>query len=58
VEVDLLLIRTFAAKGTKRRVGKPGNPRALGARDRQFESDHADCFAVEVVLVRVPVHGD
>ena len=35
-----------------RRVGKPGNPPALGAGDRQFKSDHADCIAVEHVLVR------
>ena len=27
-------------------VGKPGNPPALGAGDRQFKSDHADCIAV------------
>ena len=35
-----------------RRVGKPGNPPALGAGDRQFKSDYADCIAVEHVLVR------
>jgi hypothetical protein len=35
------------------RVGKPGIPRASGARDRRFESDHADLIAVGPVLVRV-----
>ena len=28
------------------RVGKPGIPRASGARDRRFKSDHADLIAV------------
>ena len=28
------------------RVGKPGIPRASGARDRRFKSDHADYIAV------------
>jgi hypothetical protein len=36
-----------------RRVGKPGIPRASGARERRFESDHADSFAAVSVLVRV-----
>ena len=35
------------------RVGKPGIPRAPGARDRRFKSDHADLIAVGPVLVRV-----
>ena len=34
-------------------VGKFGNPRASGARDRQFESDHPDLLiAVGPVLVQ------
>ena len=37
---------------TKQRVEKPGNPPALEAGDRQFKSDHAECIAVELVLVR------
>ena len=35
------------------RVGKSGIPRASGARDRRFKSDHADLIAVGPVLVRV-----
>ena len=52
VEVGSFPDRSFAMNETKRRVGKPGNPPALGAGDRQFKSDHADCIAVELVLVR------
>ena len=33
-------------------VGKPGIPRASGARDRGFKSRHPDFFAVGPVLVR------
>ena len=37
----------------ERRVGKPGIPRASGARERRFKSGHADFLAVGPVLVRV-----
>ena len=32
----------LAAMDENQRVGKPGNPRASGARDRRFKSDHVD----------------
>ncbi len=31
-----------SALGEYQRVGKSGNPRASGARERRFKSDHAD----------------
>ena len=37
---------------TEQDVGKPGIPRASGARDRRFKSGRPDCNAVGPVLVR------
>ncbi len=34
----------WSALGDLQRVGKSGDPRASGARDRRFKSDHADFF--------------
>lgn len=37
------------AEPANQRVGKPGTPRASGARNRRFKSGHADCFVCEVL---------
>lgn len=40
------------------RVGKPGTPRASGARNRRFKSGHADCSPCEALCWYRPVTVD
>jgi hypothetical protein len=47
-----LLWRRESPAPCDRRVGKFGNPRAPEARDRRFESGHADLFAVPAKVER------
>lgn len=48
----------FPAEPANQRVGKPGTPRASGARNRRFKSGHADCSSCEVLCWYRPVTVD
>ena len=43
------MLSALPAEPANQRVGKPGTPRASGARNRRFKSGHADCFSCKVL---------